>query len=204
MKNLITIVAALSLTFLLGDVNITSAQQIAESGDRTFEVGVTPFSSSPVSFNQLRLRSFQSDDTAYRIRGFVNYQSERQNEDRRDSRVDINAAPGMEWHFFNYENISLYYGAELPLSFRTSRSFRGDETWRNTNPNGFFGIGVSALAGMDLHFLQRLYTGVEVNYGLNFRTYFDQEVGDQTQDVDANQLTLGPNAYPNFRFGIRF
>lgn len=201
---MIKLLAATAMAFILLNSNEASAQQVAESGDRTFEVGVTPFSSSPVSFNQLRLRMFQADDTAYRVRGFVNYQSERAHENRRDSRTDINLAPGIEWHFFNYENISLYYGAELPLSYRTSRSFREDETWKNTNPIGFFGVGVSALAGMDLHFLQRLYTGLEVNYGLNFRSYFDQEAGDQTQEIDANELTLGPNAYPNFRLGIRF
>lgn len=195
------------LTFvllLLCNLNTASAQDVAGSGDRTFEIGVTPFSDNPVSFNQFRLRTFPDDNTAYRTRGAITYQSDREDEDRRTSNFQLNLAPGIEWHFFSHDRISVYYGAELPISYRTTRRERDDETDRNYDGNGFFGLGLNAITGMDMHFLQRLYTGIEVGYGLNYRSYLDAEIGGEDVDIDRATFTLGTFAFPNFRFGIRF
>lgn len=197
------LISTLVLLFLWNH-NPAVAQDVAGSGDRTFEIGVTPFSGNPISFNQFRLRTFPDDNTAYRVRGAITYQSDREDEDFRTSSFQLNVAPGIEQHFFSYNRISLYYGAELPISYRTTRREREDETDKNYDGEGFFGIGLNAITGMDMHFLQRLYTGIEVGYGLNYRSFLDAEIGGEDIDIDRSTFTLGTFAFPNFRLGIRF
>ncbi len=203
MKTLLT--SLLIICFWMSGVNFIQAQQLPAAGDRTFEIGITPLGNNPVNFDQFRLRSFQNSDTAYRLRVDIYYESERTGEHRRDSRFDIELAPGIEWHALQQDPLSVYYGAEVGLRYRTSRQqVSEDITNINTNPNGFFGVDVNALVGFDLHFLQYLYTGAEVGYGIRFTNYLDQEVNDQDVEVDARDFYLRRIAYPRIRLGMKF
>ena len=74
----------------------------------------------------------------------------------------------------------------------------------NVNGGEHFGIGINALAGLDIHFLQRLYTGLEVGYGFDVRSSLDEERNGNTIERDGRQVVLGSFFYPRFRLGIRF
>ena len=190
---------------MLSGVQHSHSQELPTADDRTFEITIAPFEGSPVSFNQFRLRSFQSTDTAWRLRADIDYESRRTGENQRRSRLDLEVAPGIEWHAFQLDRISAYYGAELGLRYRTSRDeISAEIVNRNNNPAGFFGVDLNALAGLDLHFLQRLYTGVEVGYGIRFTNYLDQQVNDQDVEVDRRDLDIRTMAQPRFRLGFRF
>ncbi len=201
----IFISSILMLAICIAGAQFSYAQELPDAGDRTFEVTVAPFDGSPVSFGEFRLRSFQSTDSAFRLRADVDYESRRTGENQRRSRLMLEVAPGIEWHAFQYDRLSVYYGAELGLRYRTSRDqISADITNRNNNPAGFFGVDLNALAGLDLHFLQRLYTGVEVGYGIRFTNYLDQEINDQDVEVNRRDLDIGTFAQPRFRLGFRF
>ncbi|MEX1122264.1 MAG: hypothetical protein WED82_09035 [Balneolales bacterium] len=186
--------------FLLS-INNAAAQNLPSENDKTFEVMVSPFSSSPISFEQFRFRTFQSSDKAYRLRGDINYDSSRQSENQSDSEFEFTIAPGIEWHAFRYDRISLYYGGELMLNYETNRTQVSED---RTDKEGSFGVGLNAIAGLDVHFLQRLYTGMEVGYGLQMRSFLDSEIAGNTVENDRREISLGTFYLPRFRFGVTF
>ncbi|MEX0686727.1 MAG: hypothetical protein WD267_03500 [Balneolales bacterium] len=194
----------LVVTMLSISTNVT-AQNLPSEGDRTFEIMISPFSSSPISFNQFRLRQFRGSDSAYRLRGDIDYESNRLGENRKDSEFYIQLAPGIEWHAFQYDRLSMYYGGELDLSFNTSRNqINEDRTDKNINSTGFFGLGINGIIGLDIHFLQRLYTGLEVGYGLQMYNYLDGEVDGNTIENNMRDIYLGRFSSSRFRLGVRF
>ena len=106
MKKVLITVISLLLAFCFNEQ--ADAQNLPGGGDRTFEITTSPFSENPVSFNEVRLRMFQSQDRALRIRGSINYLSERTSEEDRDSELRIALAPGMEWHVLQHERVSVF------------------------------------------------------------------------------------------------
>jgi hypothetical protein len=198
------LIAVIPLLLMLFTVQTADAQSLPEPGDRTFEITTAPFSNNPVSFNELRLRSFQSEDRALRIRGILEYARNRFNDENYDSEFFISLAPGLEWHLAQHERISLFYGAELPISYFTTREHRGDVTNKNVSGGESFGIGLNALAGVDLHFLNSFYTGVEVRYGIRYRSGLDAEVNGETVDNDSSVFIFTNSALPRFRLGVKF
>lgn len=202
MKKL-TIAVVTLLCLVVCNQNV-EAQMLPASEDRTFEITMSPFAANPVSFTEFKMRMFQSEDMALRVRADLNYSSNRVDEDERSSQFYIMVAPGVEYHTLQSERLSVYYGGELGLQFRTSRVHMDDVTNKNVNNNDLFGIGVNAFAGLDIYFLERLYTGVEVGYGLTFISYLDAEINDNVMDDDRRDITLNRNLNPRFRFGIKF
>lgn len=198
------LLAVCTLLFLLINFQNADAQNLPSSGDKTIELMIAPFSSSPISFNEFRFRMFRSQDMALRARGDIYYTSDRMDEDNKDTEFYIALAPGIEWHVLQDERYSVYYGAELELALRTSRQHRGDETNKNMNGDDYFGFALNALAGIDFHFLERLYTGIELGYGLSFRSYRDAEVNGNVIENDASDFYLGRFASSRFRLGFRF
>ena len=185
------------------------AQELPAAGTNTFEVLVSPFANNPVTFNEVRFRRFRSDDTALRLRADLDYRSEREDEDFRDTRFDFSVAPGMEWHFMQNSPISVFYGAEIPIRYVTTREHGEDaqgESFTNKNTRGdeHFGIGVGAFAGIDFHFLDMLYAGMEVRYRIQYRSYLDGEIGNTTFDNDARDFLISSAPVGQFRFGITF
>lgn len=196
----------LLITGLLSiNANLATAQNLPSEGDKTFEVMISPFSSSPISFEQFRFRSFQGSDMTYRLRGNLRYDSDRSGEFSRESEFYLELAPGVEWHAFQYNRLSMYYGGELDLTYNTSRQqISEDRTDKNPNLTDYFGVGVNAIVGLDVHFLQRLYTGMEVGYGLQMRNYLDAEINGNTVENEGREISLGSFFYPRLRLGVTF
>ncbi|MDI6401943.1 hypothetical protein QLX67_08050 [Balneolaceae bacterium ANBcel3] len=206
-KNIL--LSAVALMMILCCVQHAGAQQLPTAGTKTFEITMSPMANVPVTFNEVRFRSFRSHDSALRLRTSLYYESDRFDENTRDTWFQMEIAPGKEWHFLQNERISAYYGAEIPIQYATSRQHREDaagNTWTNKNNQGgeFFGIGLSAVAGLDVHFLDFLYGGVEVYYMLVFRSGLDGEVNNVTFDNDGRELVFGTAQLGRFRFGIKF
>ncbi len=207
-----TIISAIVLTFALGCIQYeyAEAQHLPSSGDRTFEVTVSPFTGVPVIFNEVRFRMFRSPDSALRLRTNITYESDRFDDDTRDMEFSLALAPGMEWHAIRRERIAVYYGAEIPISYRTSQQeyvWAGDDIVdKNTIGNEHFGIGVMGVTGFDIHFLGVLYTGAEVRYGFMYRSFLDQEVRGDVFRNDGSDFVFGPQAgaLGRFRLGFTF
>ncbi len=206
-KYLLLSTAALFMAFCAAQHSY--AQELPSSGTRTFEILVSPMANNPVTFNEVRVRTFRSHDSALRLRADIFYESERADETTRDTWFDISLAPGKEWHVMQSGRFSGFYGAEIPLRYATSRQHREDaqgNSFTNKNNQGgeHFGIGVSAFAGLDAHFLDMLYAGVEVHYMVLYRDYLDGEVNNTTFDNDARDLVFGSTPVGRFRLGIAF
>ncbi|MEX0681549.1 MAG: hypothetical protein WD097_09220 [Balneolales bacterium] len=202
MKNYI--ITAFILVFALCTVKSADAQMLPSNGDRTFEITVSPFSSSPVSFSHLRIRTFNSQNTAMRMRAGLNYLNESQNEDNSNSRLSILLAPGMEWHPIQEGRLSIYYGVEVPISYVTTRE--NVDGVKNVNNDGgeHFGLGLNSLLGFDIHFLERLYTGVEISYGLRYRSFLDAELNGNEIENNGSDISFSNSAISQFRLGFTF
>ena len=108
------------------------------------------------------------------------------------STFDIN--PGVEYHFGNYEKLSLFAGAELRLglgmaSGKETYSFNDNKTeWFGTNPRGDRSrttLGLGVFTGADYYILSRLYVGAEI--GLRFTTSM---TGETSMKVTTGGTTI--------------
>lgn len=172
--------AAIGILFLilfLYPAGKAQAQVLPEPESWTFEVGVNPLADEPVFIDRIRVRNFDSHDVAYRLGADLRLISTVQPDDSRHSDFRVAVAPGIEWHALQYERISAYYGAEAVVRYNSAGSR--------------FGVDLNALAGVDVHFLERFYAGAEVGYGL------------QT-DLSGVDVLLGGFAFPGYRVGVVF
>jgi hypothetical protein len=172
-----TILTIFTAILLLGlSTTPLQAQQLPDPGDWTFEIGIIPLGDQPIEFSHVRLRTFRSTDTAYRLGANFRLMSESLPNDERETNIEFMVAPGIERHFYQDDRISAYYGAEIGIRYASS----------NEELNAAF----NALAGVDVHFLDRLYSGIEIGYGLNFNNDGD--------------IYMGTLTFPAYRLGFRF
>jgi len=174
MKASLTTFLACTLLLLLTTTHAQS-QNLPEPGNWTFEIGLIPLGDQPVEFSHFRLRTFRSNDVAYRLGADFRMMSQELPNGDRETHIDFMVAPGIEKHFYQSDRISAYYGAEIGVRYRSA-----DEQ---------LDAALNAIAGVDIHFLSRLYTGVEIGYGFHFNN--DGDFG------------LGTLVFPAYRLGIR-
>lgn len=162
---------------LLAFPDRAQAQVLPEPDSWTFEVGFNPMSDNPVVFERIRVRNFDEQQVAYRMGADIRILSSVQPDDTRHTDLRLAVAPGIEWHVIQYERISAYYGAEAVI--------------RYASPDNRFGVDLNALAGVDVHFLERFYAGAEVGYGLH-------------TDWSGVDFLLTGFAFPGYRVGVVF
>lgn len=140
---------------------------------------------------------------------------------------DITIMPGIEKHFSGGEKLSTYVGADLMISMASAK-----ETWSNTNGSGTSygdfkatvdggwsnsarssgsGFGVRVVAGADYYFLEKVYLGAEMGWGVmngsgkDITTTIEQG-GTKTTAVQPGGKSGGFSTMINggIRLGFRF
>lgn len=213
-----------------GVATFASAQFKPEAGQKTLEVNFTPLGGAPISINGIKLRMFNDATTAYRLGVNLNYASSKT---RTGATADgskelydnatvmgISLQPGIEKHMGGTTRLSPYMGAILDLGFQSSKDVTESENGTTANQvdeltvkgtNGFFRIGVNAVAGADYYMTNKVYIGVEVGYGLqmvNMATITTESSVSGAPTVKdqkpGSTFNFGPNFNGAFRLGYAF
>lgn len=198
------------------------------AGQTTLEVQFAPLGGTPISIGGIRARSFSTATSAFRLNAFLGYTSSSTITQDEDSEIDqlktkdtessftISLAPGIEQHFAGTSRLSPYVGAELPLAWNTSTDKSetqiADKVESGKTKNGYFEIGLNAVAGVDFYFTKNLYLGTEFGFGLQYhkdgKTKSSSTVEgteDTTNGVGkGSSFTLAPNVNGQIRLGFVF
>ena len=140
-----------------------------------------------------------------------------------NSYSNFGIAPGLEYHLFSTEKLSIYVGAQLSADFRNaSYNEENDDndvkiTKKGANSNGDFSgftLGAGIFTGIDYYVISnRLYIGAEL--GLGYETFSSSEIVTKTTNgsgtTTENKVKdyvrdsrLGFYCLPSVRLGWNF
>jgi outer membrane protein W len=235
LKNrLLTFVAAVSLFGSVTAQNNQSGDFKFSANDRNVEVQYAgPFTGSPFSMPVIKLRYFNTDNTALRLRANISSNSsttptERDNSDGKtielkdkSSSFQFMVAPGYEMHFSGTNRLSPYIGGEAVIDYKSSSereesfdvSTGNSVVYKKTSNQdpGYFGFSLNGVAGFDFYLTKSLYLGVEVNYGLTLKSNLSTKVKTDDKDVDevdpvknGGSFSFQPSAIGQYRLGFIF
>lgn len=217
------------LVFVLISTN-TFAQELSTSAttykagakNLTAEVNFNPLSSTPISINYIRLRTFISELSAFRMGFSISARNQKPIEDVTQSSFEISLRPGFEHHFEGTDRLSPYIGFDIDFTSKTSdysddrsastqgsiKSISG--AWdANGTERGFTRFGANFLIGADYYVAKRLYLGLEFGYGFQVVNSSDITVkfvsGSAGQPIKGGGIfQLGPNFNSALRLGFVF
>ncbi len=218
-KRIMLVVSILTLTVSSAKAQTNNEETVFKpvAGQKTFELFVNPLSATPISFNNVRLRKFITENKAYRLGVNLGLTSESPN-----FNFNLALMPGIEKHFNGTKRLSPYIGGEfLFLGSFSSSSLKDVAKKTTTSTSGSFAdgtnrsnltVGLNALIGTDFYVSKNLYLGIEAGYGL----YVISTLGNTTTlAVDGGTTTsstadgstalrLGTNLGTNVNGAIRF
>ncbi|MEM7549849.1 MAG: hypothetical protein AAF363_09245 [Bacteroidota bacterium] len=200
------------------------------AGDISLELQFEPFGDNPIDINGIRARFFSSQRKAFRLNVFLGVDvdtdiTQQANPDvdllelkDRTSVVTVNIRPGYEWHTKGTERLSPYFGFEVDFAIQTSRFRTEDQTGNNEinytkfiNDNGFYRLGLNAVAGLDYYFSKKIYLGAEFGFGASVTRLLDQRVDSDFPGFEepdpinrGGSFDLGPNVNVDIRLGYVF
>ncbi|MDR0509544.1 MAG: outer membrane beta-barrel protein [Rikenellaceae bacterium] len=224
------IIFTLAFMTFSGAAMVATAQEASKpaAGDIAVELNFAPFSGAPFTLEGLNARYFISDKLAARVNLDLSINSGKNvtpssTGDFTDkaSVVDFGLAPGIEYHFGNWNRVSLYGGAQLGISMRSAsfNSVRPDVTYKITGATSdtgenrkYFGFGIEAFTGIDVYVYRNIYVGAEFGLGFNtlkFGTYKEELKASGSTTTTEHKSTsstssLSFSATPTFRLGWRF
>ena len=179
MKNTFLVLALALVTVFTAQAQELPASTASDlkpvTGDKTAEVGFNFNSGTFLSGGQLRFHKFTSDNKALRLSANAYFKDDAAPAKEVTATYGfLTVSPGIERHFEGTKRLSPYIGAELPLTFAHSRYEDPEKTikggWHEGNGNyGHVGIGVNALAGVDVYLIKNLYLGIEFGAGISYK-----------------------------------
>ncbi len=196
-------------------------------GEQNLEVLFTPLGGSPIGINGIRYRKFTSASSAWRANVFIGSSSSNDktngtNEAGEDvelndksSEFTISVAPGIEKHFPGTDRLSPYVGAEVLLSYGSTKeemdmSDMAPSVTTITEKSGSFTGGLNGVAGVDYYFAHNIYLGCELGFGFAFTSEFETTTSssaDGAEDITepgGSAFNLGPNVQGAIRAGFLF
>jgi hypothetical protein len=214
MKKLFVIIAV-----VIACVSTSKAQDV--QGKWTLDMNFNPSAIFDASASDMfkmpgiKARYFKSEDVAYRI-GFnysldscrKTYTGTSSDEFYKNRVSTFSIAPGIEKHF-KEGKFSVYLGAELPISFNSTKDEWSyiniyDDVVDVESTGGYFGLGLHAVIGFDYDIFQRLYIGAEFTPGLNYRKYKDSKFDGDVVSKGGTSTTFGLSSTSGLRIGFRF
>ncbi|NEM96075.1 hypothetical protein [Pontibacter burrus] len=192
----------LVLALALVTIFTTQAQELPASttsdfkpvtGDKTAEVGFNFNSGTFLNGGQLRFRKFTSDDKALRLGIGAFFEDTHQGVAETAHYGKITVSPGIERHFEGTSRISPYIGAELPLSYAYSK-YEDDirvinGAWGDNGPRGsHIGVGLNAIAGVDVYLIKNFYLGFELGAGVSYKHFSKIEVDYKEHDFSDRTI----------------
>jgi opacity protein-like surface antigen len=163
------------------------------AGDKTAEVGFNFNSGAFLNGSQLRFRKFISDSKSLRLGVGALFEDMQQGVKTTAYFGKITVSPGIERHFEGTRRISPYIGAELPLSYAYSK-YEDDikvikGSWSEGGPRGsHIGVGLNAIAGVDIYLIKNLYLGFEFGAGVSYRNFRKIEVDFKEHDFSDSTI----------------
>ncbi|MFD2246489.1 BT1926 family outer membrane beta-barrel protein [Pontibacter ruber] len=202
MKNtLLTVALAFIATFSAQAQDTLSTSTVSlkpVAGDRTAEVGFNFSYGTFLKGGQLAFRKFTTDTKAVRLGLSANFNNDHPADKVTAVYGTIGVTPGIERHFAGTKRLSPYMGAELPLSYTYSKyedetkSIKGAFGEGGSN-RANVGVGLNAIAGIDLYLLKNFYVGFEFGAGISYRNYQDVKV-DFKEDFLEDRTIEGRNS----------
>jgi hypothetical protein len=208
------------VSFSQDSLKVITYKPVAKSF--TAEVNFNPFSSSPISINYLRFRTFVTERQAFRMGFSIGLRNQKAIENVTQSSFEISLRPGYEWHFVGTERLSPYVGLDADLTIKSS-SFSDDRdaatrgsvrsisgAWdTNGTERGFTRFGANFLIGADYYLIKHLYLGLEIGYGFQVSNSADISVtpfsGSSPQpNKGGSTFQLGSNFNSSLRLGFVF
>lgn len=202
MKRVILVAAIAAFT-----MGTASAQYKPAAGEHTLEVNFAPLGGSPVSIAGIKMRSFGTETSAFRLGvflGFSNTTTITQDEDNQngaslkelkdtESSFSINIQPGIEKHYAGTERLSPYIGGVLNIGYMatTSKSetqYTESLVGEDVEKGGNLNLGLNAVAGVDYYIAHHLYLGTEIGFGVGFSTDLTKKVTTQSLNADGTGL----------------
>jgi hypothetical protein len=224
MKKVLMLVAAVAIT-------TAGFAQKFESGDKNLEVNFAPLGGAPISINNIKLRLFNTDASAFRLGFGLTLANEKTVNGtttdgkttmfNNESTFNFSIRPGYEMHFEGTDRLSPYWGAELDFAIQTHSvedeyentpaAVNSVETTTTTGTDGYVRFGVNVLAGFDYYFADKLYLGSEIGFGFGIVSNSDIErdntiTGFEAPDAQeqGSTMNLGPNFNGAIRLGFCF
>ncbi len=207
--------------------------QKPSQGTFTTEVNFIPFSiqETPISITGLKGRYFINDNLAARLTLGFGFNTEKNHafttpgttpevEQTTTSKFNtFNIAPGIEYHFGNWEKTSLYCGLELSFGMNkasekienanfisgTTVEIKGQNANGDRSASTF---GVNLFTGVDYYITESLYMGAE--FGLGFHSSKQKEVETTVAGTTVTEKDYGQNSgfgvifNPAIRLGWKF
>lgn len=188
-------------------------------GNNSFELLIAPFADSPLKFNEIKYRHFNSANSALRLSANVSQSSSnmvtQQEVDSLDqlelrdkaSSFTINIQPGYEHHFAGTKKLSPYVGGAIGLGLRkTSAStdyqlgedvinvkyLDGQVGGEGPDDMGYFSMGLNAFAGFDYYVTKNLFLGTEFGLGFTHYSYLGAKAKSDAEGYeDPNPVKQG-------------
>ena len=108
------------------------------------------------------MRKFKSDSRAVRYTASLNVSDS--GVEGSDMTYAVGLGYGIENHFSGAERLSTYWGYGAGVGYFDAGT-ETDDAGNETDLNGFT-IGANAFIGADYYIIQKVYVGLELNYGL--------------------------------------
>jgi hypothetical protein len=196
-------------------------------GSQTVEMEFSPLGSEPLKIGSIRYRYFNSENMAVRMSLFVGGKSTASISDTsggaaqthsKNSNFDFSIKPGIEKHFAGTAKLSPYYGGELFLGIKNTKS-NSESNWVADNKKietmitktSKASLGLNVLMGTDFYATENLYFGAEIGFGfLNEGLgktkvrYENAEDPDTSKPSDTKGNSKETNWGPNYQGTIRF
>lgn len=164
------------------------------------------------SMPNIKLRIFSSESKAFRLSTNLDVMSQKNNiglngDYEKYSYFRISIAPGLEKHF-GEGRLRPYYGFEVPLAYKSSKSERktGNFTTEvnNVDNNDYISFGFNAVLGIDFYIYKGLYLGAEFTPGLVYHRVSDKKVDGETTSEGGNAFNFDTSSASGLKLGFRF
>ena len=174
----------------------------------------------------IKYRKFMTETQVLRLSAIISYGSEvtitQQEDDNlnneelkdKDRFYNLVLKPGIERHFSGTDKLSPYVGAEALIGYglysNSSEYQDANDVEATKITNGFFTLGAGVFAGVDYYFVESLYLGVEIGYGMTYvnklkSKYTDSGNSDNDSEAkNGSEFKFSPSVTGNFRIGWNF
>jgi hypothetical protein len=208
----------LAIVLTAGVATAAQAQYRPSGGEKSLEVNFAPLGGNPVMITGIKLRSFASQESAFRIGFFVGHSSTTTITQEEDNDVDlpfpmlelesvnrsttISVQPGIERHLAGTDRLSPYLGGFVNIGY-TATSSRTEQqialgaiatptqdVGHRIERGGQLNLGLNAVAGFDYYIAEHLFLGTELGFGfaMNRDLVNRVEVRDATLNTDNTVL----------------
>ncbi len=210
MKKLVFVIALVA-----GVATATQAQYRPAGGEKSLEVNFAPLGGNPVSISGIKLRSFSSQESAFRLGLFIGVSNSKtitQDEDTNDDgeqialeladtdrSFSIAIQPGIERHLTGTDRLSPYLGGFVNIGYTSTTSITENQielgdvgdpnlsVGSSTSRGGTLNLGLNAVAGFDYYVAEHLYLGSEIGFGFAF----NRDLVNKVEDVYAELNDAG-------------